>query len=817
MHHRVFTFALHVLAVTFALAQTACKVETKIRDTYYDRTAPDAAQTLEWLDLSNGNAVVNNGEYSRQTAMKASWTPSTTADMTSQGVQLYIGSACNIASGAPIRYSGSTQTNHVFDGLPDGSYSFKVISYDRKSNASYSECSSSFVVDNSLPSISIGATTAWINNANKASYAVNGACTDSGAGINGNVTVRLALNASNFLEQSTPCISGAFSVNLNTTALTLGGFTNGFQNLTLTASVSDQIGNGNTSSAVAVSRDIVAPTLSGINPAPWINSASQSAYAISGSCGDATSGLNGPINIAVTDGTNTVTATATCSGAGNFSTSINVSSLVDTATGAATGNVSVSVSVSDIAGNSTTSTLTRSKDTVAPTSVMKFASNNLDWEDKNTQTGGNLTTTLTSTNCTDQSKVIFTATNIAPAVSDANWATCVTTADAFSRTINSPTEATANVFYAWSKDAADNISASKVLTLTYDITPPTVTGLDVNGTDTTTNNNNTLVALSASSNRTDIWAFCLKYNDTTVPALNSTCWTTTDTSIGIARTQNLSMSGAGRFAYRLGTILGTYDVRMWVRDAAGNISAMSDSGAGTQGTDLDTISYSPDAPPVLSNVIASSTNPPTFPLDSTQTTVANGDPVYIRWNATDNNSLPSNGITIEYTTNESTYTTVATNLNPIGNNGTACTVDEASTGCYQWTSTLASGTYYKFRVSVTDSGVSTVVSHTNGLNSGNVNFLAGNTSLGFDGSANSALFIGKNEATFSDAHDNGALVVTKSGMIFFKYQRYFFESCVWIMIHNATRKPIVIKAFDKLLNSCLVISLSLGESRQLPP
>ena len=245
LHHHLFKITLQVLVVAFALAQTACKVETKIRDSFYDRTAPESAQSLAWLDPSNGDALVGNGDFSQETSMKATWTPSTSTDMTAQGVQLYIGTACNFASGAPIRYSGVTQSNHVFSGLPDGSYSFKVISYDRKNNASYSPCSTAFVVDNSAPVIAISTAAAWINNSTKAAYTVTGTCTDSGAGIAGMVTVRLSQSASNYLEQTTTCSSGLFSVNLNTTSPTAGTLTEGFSLLTLIASVTDQIGNSN--------------------------------------------------------------------------------------------------------------------------------------------------------------------------------------------------------------------------------------------------------------------------------------------------------------------------------------------------------------------------------------------------------------------------------------------------------------------------------------------------------------------------------------------------------------------------------------------
>lgn len=728
-----------------------------------DVLAPANATALVWKDSSD--QLISGNRHS-SAAIKAAWTVSNSGDLASQSIQFYSDGACSIESGTSIALS-STVATQSFSGADGGVYSYKVTTVDLAGNASTTPCSSSMEIDTSVPTVTITTAVEWINNANKIAYTVSGNCADLGTGLanGGAVTVTMSDGATTKTATPAPiCTAGTYTTTFDTAAAT--AISEGVNHVTVTATVTDLAGNTVSATQNNRSKDTVAPSLSitSTSHATWINSANVANFTVSGTCTEETSGINGNITVTMKDAAtptnNTLTQDVPCAVGGAFTATFNATSLMD-----GTSNITITAAVIDVAGNSTTATTTRSKDTVAPTSAMVFASNGLNWEDKNVAS-----TTLTSSNCTDQSKVMFTTTNSAPTVSDGAWVNCVTTAGAFTRTLSSPSEGGAEVFYAWSKDAADNISASKTLTLTFDTTAPTVSTLVINNGDTITGNNNTLAEINASSTRNDIWAFCLKYNDTAVPALSSTCWTTTDNVIGSATTQNLNLTGASRYSYRVGAILNSYAVRLWVRDAAGNISVMSNSGNGTEHQDLDTIQYNPDPPPVISNAIVSNTDSPTFPLTAAQTTAAVGTPIFIRWNASDNNVFPAGPIKLEYTTDENTYTTIATGLSATGSNSTACTVDVSSPGCYQWTapgSPLA--TFYKIRISATDSGVSTVVTHTNAMNTGSVNFLTGNTSLGIDGSANSAIFVGKNESTYNDAHDNGALAVTKTGIIFFKF------------------------------------------------
>jgi hypothetical protein len=747
------TEAAHVFTAEISDLATNSTTSSAVNVTR-DVTAPNETTVLTWVQNSPSNHA----------SVTATWAVSSSTDTASQLIQFYTGS-CSIESGAPIYLTSSANTQ-AFTGTDGLTYSYRVTTVDLAGNSTTSACSSPMVIDTTPPSISITTAAPYINFANKSNYAVSGTCGDSGTGLNGNVTVTLS-DGVNTKSGSSSCNAGSFIVLFNT--VSVPALVEGNNHITATATVTDFAGNTTSATQANRSKDIVAPSLEITSSPTWVNIANITIYTVSGTCIDATSGINGNINVTMTDSVtptaNSVSQWVVCTNAGSFTATFNTSTLVD-----GSNNITITASATDFAGNSTSVSITRSKDTVAPTLPIKFTSNQYTWEDKNTS-AGSISTTLTVSDCSDISKVLISSSATNPVVSAASWQNCATSSGGYSISVSSPVEGQANLFYAWAKDSADNISVASVpLTLTYDTTSPTVNSLVINNGETVTGNNNTLAAISASSNRSDIWAFCLKYNDTTVPTLSSTCWTTTNTTIGSLVTQNLSLTGTGRYPYRLGTILNSYAVRLWVRDAAGNISSMSSSGNGTDQKDLYTIQYNPDPPPVISNAIVSNTDSPTFPLNSAQTTAAVGTNIFIRWNVTDDKAFPTGPIKLEYTTDESAYTTIATGLNATGSNGTSCTVDAYSTGCFRWTtpgSPLA--TFYKIRISATDSGVSTVVTHTNALNTGGINFLTGNTSLGIDGSANSAIFVGKNESVYNDYHDNGSLAVTKTGIIFFKF------------------------------------------------
>jgi hypothetical protein len=412
----------------------------------------------------------------------------------------------------------------------------------------------------------------------------------------------------------------------------------------------------------------------------------------------------------------------------------------------------------DVAGNvSTAATVTTVLDQTVPGApAILFTSNSATAEKKTTTA-----TTLTVSSCTDRTKVLVTRSTSTPLVDDVGWQNCVTSAGGIAFTLTTPVEDN-HALKAWAKDGAGNISPSTALGFIYDITAPIVTSINVNSGISTTGNNNLVISLTSSSSRQDISSFCFKYNESTTPLAADSCWTTL-ASIGYPLTNSFTLSS---YPYQIGTILGIYDIRVWLKDDLGNISTISN----TINIDLFSMNYQPDPPPTVSNAIASSSDTPSNPLNTADTTATIASDVFIRWNITDNAAIPNGNISLYYTTNESTYTLITSGLNNSENG--ACTVDAGSSGCFKWTAASPLSSYYKIKIAVTDSGISSVFSMTNPLNNGNISFLSGNTSLGIGASANSAILLGEGEAAYNDNHDNGALAVTKTGHIFFKYKGF---------------------------------------------
>jgi hypothetical protein len=303
--------------------------------------------------------------------------------------------------------------------------------------------------------------------------------------------------------------------------------------------------------------------------------------------------------------------------------------------------------------------------------------------------------------------------------------------------------------------------------LLIDITPPTLSTFSINSGATTATNNNVQIAFAMNDTISNIAEFCLKYNTTTAPAAGDSCWRAVNASppaLTPAKTLNLA-----NYYWSLGIGAASYTVYGWVKDGVGLMSSLTASGVGTAGTDKATIDYNPGTPPVTTDVLASNKDNPTNPPDRTTDLVATAaSTIIIKWKATDVEGLTSTPISISYSTDDVNYTTIESNLLN-GQNG-SCTInnpsttaDDTATGCYAW-SGANPGTYFKIKVVTVDTAGQASSSVSVPLNSGYVNFLAGNTDMGLNGSASSAIFqnwIG------SDAADNGSFAITPSGDVYF--------------------------------------------------
>lgn len=282
----------------------------------------------------------------------------------------------------------------------------------------------------------------------------------------------------------------------------------------------------------------------------------------------------------------------------------------------------------------------------------------------------------------------------------------------------------------------------------------------LNSGATLTNNNFIKTSFSAQDSISNITHFCLRYNFTTEPLVGDACWIPVNApSPGLTPDKNLTVSD---FNFPVGFGTGAYTIYGWVKDQAGNISTLSNSNSGTVGLDKNTIGYDPGESPTVINVGAYSSDSPSDPTTSSDLNVPSGGQVFIKWKATDDYGLPSNPVKLYYTTNDTTYNLITGDLPNA--QGSGCTLTPDTTGCYVWTQNITSG-YLKIRVAVTDSSMMSSFSAAS-INSGSINFLAGNTDPGVNGSAASALFF--SEMSVVHHSDPGSLVVTASGSIFFR-------------------------------------------------
>lgn len=281
----------------------------------------------------------------------------------------------------------------------------------------------------------------------------------------------------------------------------------------------------------------------------------------------------------------------------------------------------------------------------------------------------------------------------------------------------------------------------------------------LNSGETLTNNNFIKTSFSAQDSVSKITHFCLRYNSSTQPASGDACWVAVNApSPGVTPDKNITVSD---FNFRVGFGSGAYTIYGWLMDQAGNISALSNTASGTVGLDKNNISYDPGEAPTVVNVGAYSSDSPANPPTSSDLYVPNGGQVYIKWKATDDYALPSTPVSLYYTTDDSTYNLIVSSIP--NSPGAGCTVDADETGCYVWTQNITSG-YLKVRVSVLDSSMMSSFSAA-AINTGAINFLAGNTDPGIGGSAVSGLFFSEMTSIHSDP---GSLVVSSNGVIFFR-------------------------------------------------
>lgn len=244
------------------------------------------------------------------------------------------------------------------------------------------------------------------------------------------------------------------------------------------------------------------------------------------------------------------------------------------------------------------------------------------------------------------------------------------------------------------------------------------------------------VSLKSIDGDTNITHFCLKV-DNTPPGAADACWRAVDApQPGLTPAETLDLVN---FPFLLGFVPGIYNVYAWTRDLSGNIS----SNTGTIGHDLVTVEYFSDTPPVVSNFFVSNTTTPPNPITGSEMVFDTGNPVYIKWSAVDDKGIRPT-LTLFYTTDDVNWTEIANSLQNNQNNcanldeaGTS--LDDDSTGCYQWTSPVPNTQYFKVQLIVEDTAFQATSITSLPMNSNRFKVLAGNMDPGVSSSAKSAI------------------------------------------------------------------------------
>ena len=244
----------------------------------------------------------------------------------------------NCAAGSPNTWTANVN----FSSASDGPVFLLVSQTDAAGNVG--SRTRAFVKDAVNPTIawSNPSAGAFINNTNKASFTVQGTCSDYSA------TPNVALTSTALTATVNVACDGAnWTANL--------AFNNGDEAVTVRATITDAAGNTSFSDR-NFTKDTNNPVLAITSPSAgsYINNANKASFAVSGTCSDV--------------GTNNVVVSGAASGTVNCVVgSPNTWSANLNFTAASDGALSITVTHTDAAGNTHEPTLALNKDVVAPT------------------------------------------------------------------------------------------------------------------------------------------------------------------------------------------------------------------------------------------------------------------------------------------------------------------------------------------------------------------------------------------------------------------------------------------------------------------
>lgn len=236
--------------------------------------------------------------------------------------------------------------------------------------------SASVTVDSIAPTIAVNALPAYITTTN---FTVSGTCSDT--------TPSSGVSGKTITVTGATIVGTAPTCSANSSGTWSGTYTASDGILNISAALSDVAGNSVTSTAQTTTKDTVAPAVAITSFTNPVVSSNNYSLAVSGTCSDATSGVNGR-GLTVWVGTGSSVA-PTCS-AGSWSTTIDLSNN----TTYPAGSLQINAYMTDAAGN-TSSTATATTQKVSPpvvtisanpTSIPPGSSTTITWSATNSPT-----------------------------------------------------------------------------------------------------------------------------------------------------------------------------------------------------------------------------------------------------------------------------------------------------------------------------------------------------------------------------------------------------------------------------------------------
>lgn len=520
-----------------------------------------------------------------------------------------------------------------------------------------------------------------------------------------------AIQVSGALSKSINCTSGLFSENLDFTSIPEGA-------QSLSFNTSDGFNNQSSTINLIIIKDTQAPVMQFVSPEAnaYINDANKAAFGISGTCTE--DGKNVTISGAAS-------ATALCE-SNFFIASLDFSAQAD-------GTVTISISQTDAAGNASNST-SRSfiKDVLPPTLTQTAISNNQ---------YSNLNQVQFSGACENGATIAVMGTDTSLATcSLASW--------------NYQTNAqTSDATYAYQFIATDTAGNSISINGSWirDSVVPTLSFFEIADGATNIGTFSTFVKVEGSDDKSIAW---VRFSDAN--------FVTGSCQSEYANNGWQSYAG-GRISYSYIIPSGDGDKKVcaWVKDAAGNVSTISPD-SGSSGVNTDTVTYEVgNIPQVLSFSAKNNSAGTNF---GTQKFSLN-DQVLIEWTATDAEGLGDNPIKLEYTINNSTWTTITSAYG-----GT--TPSSPYVGSYTFNAPTAS--YFRIRILVKDKANNSSMEYrSQPLNTGQWTVYAGTNAIGLGGSYNAVQL---SKGAYDNAYGDAAVNPKNGDVYFYSYGKGLYRS-----------------------------------------